>query len=152
MILLLRVALATIHSEINPAFRKYVYDKTEGFIELFTFMSVIIYNKSARFLVSMSTKSSFSLTFDFLRKMFPELNFQRRPEKISQSQRTVLLPLTWKLSFKTLSWKMSRLLYLISHKTFLTKKALLIAKTVLCRDKQCARFHINQFKEADHYL
>ena len=97
LILLLRVALATIHSEINSAFRKCVCDKTEGFIELFTFMSVIIYNKSARFLVSMSTKSSFSLTFDFLRKMFSELNFQRRPQKISQSQRTVLLPLTWNI-------------------------------------------------------
>ena len=51
LILLLRVALAAIHSEINSAFRKYVCDMTKGFIELVTFMSVILDNKSARFFV-----------------------------------------------------------------------------------------------------
>ena len=78
LIFLLRVALATIHLEINSAFRKYVCDMTKGFIELFTFMSVILHNKSARVFVSISTRSSFSLSLEFLTKMFPELYFRRR--------------------------------------------------------------------------
>ena len=91
LILLLRFALATIHS----SFRKYVCDMTRGFIELLTFMLVILHNKSSRFFVSMSTKSSFFWSFDILTKMFPEFCFRQRSEKIFPIIRQFCL--TWTL-------------------------------------------------------
>ena len=104
------------HLEINSAFRKYVCDMKNGFIESFNSISSILHNKSARSSVSISTQSSFFLRFDFLAKMFPELYFRRMSEKISQPYNS-LVSLDMKLlSFKTLSWRMSLPLYLISHK------------------------------------
>ena len=91
LILLLRFALATIHS----SFRKYVCDMTRGFIELLTFMLVILHNKSSRFFVSMSTKSSFFWSFDILTKMFPEFYFRQGSKKIFPIMRQFCL--TWTL-------------------------------------------------------
>ena len=136
LILLLRFALATIHS----SFRKYVCDMTRGFIELLTFMLVILHNKSSRFFVSMSTKSSFFWSFDILTKMFPEFYFRQRSEKSSQSCDSFVWHELYIIQ-KTVMKDVTPTIFNITQKHFFKKRSFDCKNCPLLRQALCAFSH-----------